>query len=193
MTSKSHYLRELENHIKDCELSKMRHFDLSDIAARKMAWVSKTSYIATALILAWILSTQFKGILPSSIWLYEVLPVFIALFLAALNAFEAKAGYDRIYEAHLSAAQKYHALWRECRNWESDFPTGDGEEFHLYVKSVRRRLNDINHDSPHITIFQSNEITKFRKRNGWEAKNDYGPIKDVEGPLKGSEQDELQS
>ncbi|WP_321339561.1 hypothetical protein [uncultured Cohaesibacter sp.] len=95
------HLDELEHHLEDCEQSKMRLFDISDICAMKMRRLSVINYVVMGLILAWVLSTQFKAVIPESFWLYEVFPIFIALLLAGLNAFEAKAGYDRDYDAHL--------------------------------------------------------------------------------------------
>lgn len=165
------HLDELERHLEDCEQSKMRHFDFSDICSLKMKRLSVINNVVMGLILAWVLSTQFKAVIPESFWLYEAFPIFIALLLAGLNAFEAKAGYDRDYDEHLWAAKKYHSLWRECKNWESDFSDATSEDFHAFVVGIRNRLNSINCDSPHITIFQQKEIEAFREKHGWKPRN----------------------
>ncbi len=169
----SKHLDELMRHIEDCEQSKMRHFDYADICEKRKRTLSIINFIALGLVLAWVLSTQFKSIIPNSYWLYEVFPVTIALLLAGLNAFEAKAGFDRIYEVHLTAANKYHKLWRDCINWESDFNDPENTEFGGYVKNIRDRLDQINSDSPHLSIFQQKEIIKFRDKHGWKPRNKY--------------------
>lgn len=166
-------VEEMKHHLEDCEQSKMRHFDYSDICYEKKTYVNTANYVALGITLAWVLSTQFKEIIPTTHWLYSVFPVAIALVLAALNAIESKSGYAQQCSEHLSAAQRYHQLWRHCKNWKSDVDPENHVEFRDFVLKIRQRLNDINETSPHISIFKQKEIEKFRSRNAWKPRNSY--------------------
>lgn len=166
-------IAELERHIEDCEISKMRHFDYSDICSRRIWVISRLNNFFVGIILTWVLSTQFKSIVGYSFYLHDVIPVMMALLLAGLHYFEKGAGFDRERDNHLSAGKKYHTIFRECKNWKSDFSEKNEDEFYIFVKGIREKLNSINMDSPHITIYQQKRIEKFRKNNGWISKNSY--------------------
>lgn len=169
----SKYFEELQRHLEDCENSKMRHFDFSDISDRRRRLLASINSIVLALILAWVLSTQLETILPEENWLYEVFPLAAALVLAGLNAFEARAGFDRDYDSHLAAAKRYHRLWRDIKNLDSEYTDCESDDYCQHVRMVRERLNQINDDSPHITLFQQKAIDSFRTKQGWTERNEY--------------------
>lgn len=52
---------------------------------------------------------------------------------------------------HRVAAHKYQDVWRQCKNWKTDFPSHeDAACACTRAKQMRDRLNEINKESPQI-------------------------------------------
>lgn len=79
------------------------------------------------------------------------MPVFISLVVSLLSGMTAFLNLSDLAVRHRTAAENLNALWRNCRNWETDFPdVSFCEAAVTAVQGYRARLNDINGDAPQI-------------------------------------------
>jgi hypothetical protein len=155
---------EFERHLVDSEQSKKAHFDLSDYHAKKGRCVERLQYFGTASILAWLLSTQFKGLIPEdSVWVTAV-PILLSMIVAILSTLEPVLKYKEQANLHEKSGKRYHTLWRSCKNWQTDFPLdSDTEQAKVAVQKYREQLNDLNRESPHLSTMSWNIINKLKK------------------------------
>ena len=145
---------EIKRHLEDTETSKLGHW----AAARRYERVHKLALglpaTVLSIVLAWLVSSQTRTVLPAAgigSELVRNIPVFISLVVSLLSGMTAFLNLSDLAIRHRTAAENLNALWRNCRNWETDFP--DASFCEAAVKAVqgyRARLNDINGDAPQI-------------------------------------------
>ncbi|EKO3867054.1 SLATT domain-containing protein [Vibrio harveyi] len=159
---------EFERHLIDSEQSKKAHFDLCDYYVNRSRFVEKLQYFGTACIMAWLLSTQFKGLLPDDSHLITIVPIILSLVVAVLSILDPVLKYKEFAYLHEKSAKRYHTLWRACKNWETDFPTsGDVKEAKVAVQQYREQLNDLNRESPHLSGASWKIINKVRSKSAY--------------------------
>jgi hypothetical protein len=147
-------IEEIKRHLEDTETSKLGHW----AAARRYERVHKLALglpaTVLSIVLAWLVSSQTRTVLPAEgigSDLVHNIPVFISLVVSLLSGMTAFLNLSDLAIRHRTAAENLNALWRNCRNWETDFP--DATLCEAAVKAVqgyRARLNDINGDAPQI-------------------------------------------
>ena len=158
---------EFQRHLTDCHDSKRAHFDLADYYYERAIRVYYVQSFGLAMIVAWLLSTQFKGFLPLSHPLVTAMPTVLAIIVSVLTIAEHVFRFKEKALTHEHAAKRYHTLWRSCKNWKTDFPNDENiEQARTAVQKYREQLNDINRDSPHLSSVLWKKIDKIRERSG---------------------------
>ncbi|AWN49532.1 hypothetical protein DK419_26975 [Methylobacterium terrae] len=92
------------------------------------------------------------------------IPVFLSLIVSLLSGLTAFLNLNETASRHRNAAESLHALWRDCKNWETDFP--DASQCEAAVKRVqiyRQRLNEINRDAPQIPRWAWKSVENQRR------------------------------
>lgn len=158
---------EFERHITDCNDSKRAHFDLADFYYERAKMVSCAQSFGIAIILAWLLSNQYAGLLPLDHPVVKVTPTVLAILISILTIIEHVFRYKEQALIHEHAAKRYHTLWRMCKNWKTDFlDESKIDHARLSVQRYREQLNEINRDSPHLSSIMWRRIEKRRRRSG---------------------------
>ncbi|WP_162561434.1 SLATT domain-containing protein [Methylobacterium terrae] len=90
--------------------------------------------------------------------------MFLSLIVSLLSGLTAFLNLNETASRHRNAAESLHALWRDCKNWETDFP--DASQCEAAVKRVqiyRQRLNEINRDAPQIPRWAWKSVENQRR------------------------------
>ena len=159
--------KEFLRHLADCHDSKRAHFDLADYYYEKANLVYYIQSFGLAMIVAWLLSTQFKGLLPEPNLLVTATPTMLAIIVSVLTIAEHVFRFKEKAVTHEQAAKRYHTLWRCCKNWKTDFPDESFiEQARTAVQRYREQLNDINRDAPHLSSVLWKKIEQLRAKTG---------------------------
>lgn len=145
---------EIGRHLEDSEVSKLAHF----YAAAKYEsihryWLGLPATLA-AIILAWIVSKDVgmpdAATTTVSPW-YSWSKTTLSLAVPLLTGLSTFLNLNDTASKHRNAAQRYHQLWRKCKNWRTDFPDDTSNDEAKKIAVVYRvEINDINNDSPQI-------------------------------------------
>lgn len=156
---------EVQRHLEDCEVSKLAHFDAAQrFEERHRYWLGVPATVLS-IALTWLLTSPIERMIAGETGLFvkTSLPIWISLFVSILTTLSAFLNFNDLSVRHRSAAHKYHALWRQCKNWQTDFPN------ELFVKEAvqmarqyRERLNEINNDAPQIPRWAWKSVRKQR-------------------------------
>ena len=144
---------EYERHLEDTETSKLAHFYAAEKYEKRHKFFIGIPATSFAIILTWLLTSPLNSIFsqPTAEFLKNSLSVILSLIVAILSALGALLNYNDLAIRHRTAAQKYHALWRKCKNWKTDFPDETSADAAAEAaKLYRERINEINQDSPQI-------------------------------------------
>lgn len=145
---------EVSRHLEDAETSKLAHWYASTVYERRHKLWLGVPALLLSLVLSCLLSADAKNFLNSqqhSKWLTDGLPVILSLLVSVLSGLGAFMNFNEMAIKHRTAAENLHSLWRDCRNWETDFPDCSlCEKAVQTVQSYRVRLNEINRDAPQI-------------------------------------------
>lgn len=159
---------EFERHMIDCNESKKAHFDLADYYSEKSRKVRIVQGFGIGIILAWLLSTQYEGLLESDHFIVKVTPIIIAIIASIITAMEPVLKYQENAHMHESFGKKYHTLWRSCKCWNTDFHNEDkAEEARVALQKYREQLNDLNRDAPHLSSVFWKKINRVRAKPGY--------------------------
>lgn len=145
---------EVERHLLDAETSKLAHWHASAVYERRhKIWLGLPALLLS-LALSCLLSADAKNFLTSQLYtkyLTDGLPVLLSLLVSVLTGLGAFMSFNELAIKHRTAAENLHALWRDCRNWDTDFPDSTNcEKAVQTVQTYRIRLNEINRDAPQI-------------------------------------------
>src|SRR5688572_21787404 len=115
---------EIQRHLEDARTSKIAHFEMAVWYDYKENIMAFTNGISVALILAWLLSSQFKAIIPQEYQpiFQEIIPMILTMIVASVSAVASIVRFREHASENRLAAQKYQTLWRNCMNWRTDFP-----------------------------------------------------------------------
>lgn len=159
---------EFERHMIDCNDSKKAHFDLADYYNEKSRSLRIIQGFGVGVILAWLLSTQYEGLLEPENFIVKVTPIIIAIIVSIITALEPVLKYREFSLLHESFGKKYHTLWRSCKCWNTDFHNEEKiPEAKVAVQKYREQLNDLNRDAPHLSSILWRKISKIRARSGY--------------------------
>lgn len=158
---------EVQRHLEDTETSKLGHWRAAQVYENyHKLWLGLPATLFS-IILAWLISSQTTTIPESNPWktffLFQ-LPVFLSLVVSLLSGLTAFLNLNETASRHRNAAESLHALWRDCKNWATDFP--DFSQCEAAVKRVqiyRQRLNEINRDAPQIPKWAWKNVQKQRQ------------------------------
>lgn len=156
--------KEFKRHLIDCHDSKTAHFDLADYYEKRASFVNKIQSFGIAIVLTWLLSTQFSGFLPQDHAVVKAFPTVLALIVSVMSILEYVLKYNEQAATHIKYAQKYHALWRSCKNWKTDFPNEDCfDQARVAVQKYRDSLSEINKEAPHLSFESWGKISTVRE------------------------------
>lgn len=158
--------REFQRHIEDTETSKLAHFYAAEQYEKRHRILLGIPATSFAILLTWLLTSPLETLFSptTALFLKNSFSVLLSLLVAILSALSALLNYNDLAIRHRTAAQKYHALWRKCINWRTDFPS-ESEAFDATktAKLYRERLNEINHDSPQIPKWAWKSVSAQQK------------------------------
>jgi len=146
---------EIKRHLEDAETSKLAHWYAASIyGKRHMLFIGLPATIFS-IILTWLLSSnsqEFISNLPATLKTIVLhTPVFLGLMVSILSGLGAFLNYNELAIKHRTAAENLHSLWRDCKNWDTDFPDNSLCEKAVQAAQLyRKRLNEINRDAPQI-------------------------------------------
>ena len=165
---------EFSRHLEDTETSKLSHFHAAEKYENRHKLLIGMPATLFAILLTWLLTSPLDTIFSSSIALFmkNILSIFLSLTVAILSALGALLNFNDLAIRHRTAAQKYHALWRKCKNWKTDFPDYSKATVAAQTaKQYRERLNEINHDSPQIPKWAWKSVKVQKEKGSTSYKN----------------------
>jgi len=145
---------EVSRHLEDAETSKLAHWKAAEVYERRhKLWLGLPALLLS-LALSCLLSSDAKTFLNShqyTKWLTDGLPVLLSLLISVLSGLGAFMSFNELAIKHRTAAENMHSLWRDCKNWGTDFPDDTlCEKAVQTVQAYRVKLNEINRDAPQI-------------------------------------------
>ncbi len=160
-------LVEIQRHLEDTEISKLAHWSAAAAYGRRhMIFIGLPATILS-IILTWLLSSDFQSLASLSSELKFItakVPVFIGLIVSLLSGLGTFLNYNELAVKHRTAAENLHSLWRDCKNWETDFPDESlCEKAVQAAQQYRKRLNEINRDAPQIPKWAWKSVEKQEK------------------------------
>jgi hypothetical protein len=146
--------QEIARHREDTEISKLGHWRAADVYERRhKRWFGIPATVLS-LLLAGMLTSEVKALFAEQTGLQSLLvvvPVVFSLVVSLLTGLGAFLNLSELASKHRATAENLNALWRDCKNWDTDFPDQTCcEKAVQTAQSYRKRLNEINRDSPQI-------------------------------------------
>jgi hypothetical protein len=150
---------EIERHLIDTETSKLGHWQSARVYAAINRYVIGVPATVLSILLTWLLADGTKTAI-----LFDVkLPVILSLLVSILSGLGAFLSLSDLSTRHRTAAENLHSLWRDCTNWETDYPDASAcEKAVQTAQSYRSRLNEINKDSPQIPKWAWKSVVRQR-------------------------------
>lgn len=157
---------EVQRHLEDTEVSKLGHWYAAQIYDRIHRMYLGLPATLLSVGLAWLLSGETQKSISNTIFLNLLdlqAPIFLSLVISLLSGLIAFLNLSDLSMRHRSAAERLHALWRDCKNWSTDFPDATNcENAVRTVQGYRQRLNEINRDAPQIPKWAWKSVSKQR-------------------------------
>jgi hypothetical protein len=155
--------QEVQRHLEDTETSKLAHWNAAHVYDRVHRMYLGLPATLLAIALAWLLSGDTQKSIGASAVLTVQVPIFLSLVVSLLSGLNAFLNLSDLSMRHRGAAENLHALWRNCRNWSTDFPDASScEKAAKTVQDYRHRLNEINRDAPQIPKWAWKSVNKQR-------------------------------
>ena len=119
-----------------------------------------------SLFLAWMLSSDAKKLLADTgvLQIFATnIPIILGLVISCLSGLGAFLNFNDLAAKHRTTAENLNALWRDCKNFDTDFPDSSFcEKAVQVVQTYRKRLNDVNRDAPQIPKWAWRSVKKQR-------------------------------
>lgn len=145
---------EVKRHLEDAETSKLAHWEAARVYEYRHKFYVGLPALLLSLLLTWLLSSDTKALVSRQPELKEILgsvPVLLSLIVSVLSGLGAFLNFNELASKHRAAAENLNALFRDCKNWDTDFPDSSScEKAMQTVQGYRNRLNEINRDAPQI-------------------------------------------
>ena len=164
---------EILRHLEDTETSKLAHFYAASVYEKRHRFFIGLPATFFAILLTWLLTSPIENLFPQSMltFLKDTLPIILSLIVAILSALSTWLNFNDLAIRHRMAAQNYQSLWRNCKNWKTDFPDASTiKEAIQVVKQYRDRLNEINRNSPQIPKWAWKSVRKQQKEGSTSYK-----------------------
>jgi len=156
--------QEIQRHLEDTEISKLAHWNASAVYDKRNKMYIGIPATLLSVILTWLLTTNFDQILLDNIvinTLFKNAPVIISLIISILSALGTFLNFKDLSTRHRSSAENLHVIWRDCKNWKTDFPDESMcEKAVQMAQQYRRRINEINRDAPQIPKWAWKSVSK---------------------------------
>ncbi|MEK6320450.1 MAG: SLATT domain-containing protein [Acidobacteriota bacterium] len=147
-------IKEVQRHLEDTEVSKLAHWHAAAVYHKRHKFYVGLPASCLSIIVTWLLSIRLDTALLSGqgLALFATqASITLSLIVSILTGLGTFLNFNDLATRHRTAAENLHALWRDCKNWETDFPDHSFcEKAVQAVQQCRKRLNDINRDSPQI-------------------------------------------
>ena len=166
-------LLEIQHHLEDTETSKLAHWHASSVYSRRHKYYLGLPATLISIILTWLLSTNIDWTrLSSSLSsMMPQIPMFFSLVVTVLSSLSTFLHFNELSRRHKETAEKLHSIWRECKNWSTDFPDESMCETAVHmVKQYRQRINEINYDAPPIPRWAWKSVSKQKKEGSTSYK-----------------------
>jgi len=167
---------EMERHREDTETSKLAHWRSAAVYERRHKLFIGVPATVLSLFLTWMLSSDVKKLFSEPGILQGVVvnsPVILSLLVSLLSGLGAFLNFNELAVKHRSTAENLHGLWRDCKNWKTDFPDFSCcEKAVAAVQGYRKRLNDINRDAPQIPKWAWKSVSRQLAEGSTAYKND---------------------
>ncbi|ORM82334.1 hypothetical protein HA38_21175 [Pantoea allii] len=124
----SHYNKvanEMERHREDTETSKLAHWRAAAKYERRHKLYIGLPATILSVFLTWLLSSEAKDMLTGSESAQRLLAngaILLSLIVSTLSGLSTFLNFNELALKHRRAAENLHALWRDCKNWDTDFP-----------------------------------------------------------------------
>ena len=181
-------LLEVKRHLEDTEVSKLAHWNAAAVYERRHTVFIGLPATLLSVLLTWLLSAGFRQILAndSSIQiLTKQVPVFLSLAVSILSGLGTFLNFRDLAIKHRNAAENLHSLWRDCKNWGTDFPDETTcEKAVQMVQQYRRRINDINRDAPQIPKWAWKSVSRQKEEGSTIYKTDSNQSLEEENIIK---------
>jgi hypothetical protein len=169
---------EVQRHLEDTEASKLGHWHAARVYDRVHRMYLGLPATLLSIGLAWLLSGETQKSLPNTGIAAAILalqvPVILSLVVSLLSGLNAFLNLSDLSTRHRGAAENLHGLWRDCKNWSTDFPdASDCERAAKAVQAYRHRLNEINRDAPQIPKWAWKSVNKQRAEGSVSYKIEY--------------------
>ncbi|MEZ8153015.1 SLATT domain-containing protein [Vibrio splendidus] len=146
--------QEVMRHLEDTEVSKLAHWSAAAVYKRRQMFFIGLPATFLSILLTWLLSSDFQSLAENSSKLKAIsehIPVFMGLVISLLSGLGTFLNFNELSIKHRTTAENLHSLWRDCKNWDTDFPDESScEKAVSAAQQYRKRLNDINRDAPQI-------------------------------------------
>ena len=152
---------EVNRHLEDAETSKLSHF----YAAAKYEnlhkfWIGLPTTVA-ALLLSWLVAQGEGDITSEYSKVIFGLKICLSLIVAISSGVSTFLNFNELASQHRKAALNYQEVWRNCKNWETDFPDDtDIVNAKILVQTYRNRMTAINQESPQIPKWAWKSVDK---------------------------------
>lgn len=167
---------EIQRHLQDTETSKLGHWHAAQIYSQVHKLYLGLPATLLSIGLAWILSGETQKNLPTTAIFTSLtiqLPIFLSLVISLLSGLNAFLNLSDLSARHRTAAENLHALWRDCKNWRTDFPDATTcEKAMKKAQDYRHRLNEINRDAPQIPKWAWKSVSKQRAEGSVSYNNE---------------------
>ncbi len=167
-------LKEIQRHLEDSETSKLAHWNAEVVYRKRHMFFIGLPATILSIILTWILSSDFQQLANSYPFFKAIaqhIPVFIGLIISLLSGLGTFLNFTELATKHRTAAENLHSLWRDCKNWETDFPDDSlCEKAVQAAQQYRKRLNDINRDAPPIPKWAWKSVEPQKKEGSTSYK-----------------------
>jgi len=157
-------LSEIGRHLEDTEVSKLAHWNAASVYRKRQMFFIGLPATILSILLTWLLSSDFKSLTEGADGYSVVLnniPVIMGLIISLLSGLGTFLNFNELSVKHRATAENLHGLWRDCKNWDTDFPDESMCEKAVHAaQQYRKRLNDINRDAPQIPAWAWKSVQK---------------------------------
>lgn len=141
--------QEVKRHLEDSEVSKLAHFYAASTYENRNKYFLGLPATLSAMILSWLVSQDVANENVAEV--SANIKLILSLVVSILSGLVTFLNFNDVASKHRTAAQRYHQLWRKCKNWKTDFPDDTtNEKAKETIQKYREDLNEINNESPQI-------------------------------------------
>lgn len=167
---------EVSRHLEDSETSKLAHWYAAAVYERRHKLFIGLPALLLSALLTWLLSSDTKPLFQSDGELKALansLPVILSLIVSVLSGLGTFLNFNEMASKHRIAADELNSLWRDCRNWDTDFPDASNCEKSVQtVQNYRQIINKINRDAPQIPKWAWKSVKRQRDEGSTKYKVD---------------------